>query len=126
MATVLLYLTDTEEGGETAFPAGSTWSDPASPQRFGPFSECAQGSVAVRPRKGATSFVRAFRSRRPLLNSFTTRPSYYLVQTGLAPSPRLRVLPTIEYLQNQIMQSRINVHPLRRVRAQLLSHLSWC
>ena len=53
MATVLLYLTDTEEGGETAFPAGSAWSDPASPQRYGPFSECAQGSVAVRPRKGA-------------------------------------------------------------------------
>ena len=52
MATVLLYLTDTEEGGETAFPAGSTWQDPASPQRYGPFSECAQGSVAVRPRKG--------------------------------------------------------------------------
>ncbi len=53
MATVLLYLTDTDEGGETAFPAGSTWLDPASPQRYGPFSECAQGSVAVRPRKGA-------------------------------------------------------------------------
>ncbi len=53
MATVLLYLTDTEEGGETAFPAGSAWLDPASPQRYGPFSECAQGSVAVRPRKGA-------------------------------------------------------------------------
>ena len=53
MATVLLYLTDTEEGGETAFPAGSTWQDPTSPQRYGPFSECAQGSVAVRPRKGA-------------------------------------------------------------------------
>ena len=52
MATVLLYLTDTEEGGETAFPAGSTWKDPTSPERFGPFSECAQGSVAVRPRKG--------------------------------------------------------------------------
>ena len=57
MATVLLYLTDTEEGGETAFPAGSTWSDPVSPQRFGPFSECAQGSVAVRPRKGASSLL---------------------------------------------------------------------
>ena len=52
-ATVLLYLRDTEEGGETAFPAGSQWLDPTSPQRFGPFSECAQGSVAVKPRKGA-------------------------------------------------------------------------
>lgn len=55
MATVLLYLTDTEEGGETAFPSGSKWLDPTSEQRFGPFSECARGSVAVRPRKGASA-----------------------------------------------------------------------
>ena len=52
-ATVLLYLSDTEEGGETAFPSGSKWLYPDSEQRFGPFSECAKGSVAVRPRKGA-------------------------------------------------------------------------
>ena len=51
-ATVLLYLHDTDEGGETAFPGGSTWLDPLSAERFGPFSECAKGSVAVKPRKG--------------------------------------------------------------------------
>ena len=67
MATVLLYLTDTDEGGETAFPAGSTWSDPVSPQRFGPFSECAQGSVAVRPRKGANGLLSPAFSFRPII-----------------------------------------------------------
>ncbi|KFM24033.1 Prolyl 4-hydroxylase subunit alpha-1 [Auxenochlorella protothecoides] len=59
-ATVLVYLADTEEGGETAFPTvrgaarvrGSEWVDPALEQRLGPFSSCAQGSVAARPRKG--------------------------------------------------------------------------
>ena len=54
-ATVLLYLSDVEEGGETAFPGGSEWLDLASEQRSGPFSECARGSVAVKPRKGARS-----------------------------------------------------------------------
>ena len=56
-ATVLLYLRDTDDGGETAFPAGSKWLDPASAERFGPFSECAQGSVAVKPRKGSLALL---------------------------------------------------------------------
>ncbi|GFR42774.1 hypothetical protein Agub_g3735 [Astrephomene gubernaculifera] len=53
MATVLLYLHDTEEGGETAFtsPAAS-WLDPQLEERLGPFSECARGHVAFRPKKG--------------------------------------------------------------------------
>ena len=29
------------------------WVDPAMPQRFGPYSDCAKGHVAVKPRKGA-------------------------------------------------------------------------
>lgn len=52
VCTLLVYLHDTEEGGETAFPSESKWADPALPQRLGPFSQCAEGHVAVKPRKG--------------------------------------------------------------------------
>lgn len=52
LATVLIYLQDTEDGGETAFPQGSEWADESMPERFGPFSECARGHVAVKPKKG--------------------------------------------------------------------------
>lgn len=52
VATVLLYLRDVEEGGETAFPMDSEWLDESLPKRMGPFSECTKGSVAVKPKKG--------------------------------------------------------------------------
>lgn len=52
IATVLLYLRDTVEGGETAFPASNQWIDPALRDRMGPFSDCAKDSVAAKPKKG--------------------------------------------------------------------------
>ncbi|KAG2499112.1 hypothetical protein HYH03_002696 [Edaphochlamys debaryana] len=52
MATVLLYLSDPELGGETAFPQATEWADPAMPEKFGPFSDCVKGNVAFKPRRG--------------------------------------------------------------------------
>ena len=52
MATVLLYLSDVSSGGETAFTGKSVWADESLPARLGPFSPCAQGHVAAKPKKG--------------------------------------------------------------------------
>jgi len=51
IATVLMYLSEVEEGGETAFPKSTHWVDEAE-QAGGEWSECARGVVAARPRKG--------------------------------------------------------------------------
>ncbi|KAK9817816.1 hypothetical protein WJX72_002663 [[Myrmecia] bisecta] len=54
VATVLLYLSNhTLEGGETAFPKSNKWVDPALAESYAPFSKCAQGSVAFKPKQGA-------------------------------------------------------------------------
>ncbi|MEW5317239.1 MAG: hypothetical protein WDW38_008556 [Sanguina aurantia] len=51
-ATVLIYLADPIAGGETSFPQATHWADSAMPAALGPFSKCAQGKVAFRPRRG--------------------------------------------------------------------------
>lgn len=52
MATVLLYLTSVEAGGETTFPQESSWVN--SYRNISPDnpSDCARGTVYVKPRRG--------------------------------------------------------------------------
>lgn len=51
--SVLIYLIAPEEGGETAFPQTNGWIHPemGEPSQ-GPFSDCAKGHVAYKPKQG--------------------------------------------------------------------------
>lgn len=51
--SVLIYLIAPEEGGETAFPNSDGWLHPeVGEPTQGPFSPCAQGHVAYKPKQG--------------------------------------------------------------------------
>jgi hypothetical protein len=50
MATVLIFLSDVQEGGETVFPKVPP---PPSQTRAAGFSECAMKGLAAKPKKGS-------------------------------------------------------------------------
>ncbi|KAL6752059.1 hypothetical protein V8C86DRAFT_2764411 [Haematococcus lacustris] len=53
VASVLIYLVAPEEGGETAFPNSNGWLHPEMGEPTqGPFSDCAKGHVAYKPKRG--------------------------------------------------------------------------
>jgi hypothetical protein len=51
MHMLFFVAADVPEGGETAFPDSSHWVDSSLPGKLGPFSPCARGAVAFKPRK---------------------------------------------------------------------------
>ncbi len=52
VATVLMFLSEVEEGGETVFPMKSEWADSASAALAANFSDCAKRGPAVKPQTG--------------------------------------------------------------------------
>ncbi len=62
MTLIAPLIADVEEGGETAFPQGSEWYDPAMKEAMDPlFSDCAKGHVAAKPKaRGSMSRASCF------------------------------------------------------------------
>ena len=73
-ATVLLYLSDVEFGGETAFPESMAWLHPEEAWSEGKYSSCGRKGVSVKPKKGRALLFHHLDERG--------QPSHFSMHTG--------------------------------------------
>lgn len=127
LCTVLVYLAEPEEGGETAFPKTSSddWADESQKEYEKDFSACAKGHVAFKPRKGdallfysikpdgTSTDGKAMHTGCPLIRGIK-----WTATVWIHPTVRCRARPSLKHAPIVLAQGS-NAHVLPRVRAAL-------
>jgi hypothetical protein len=114
-ATVLMYLADTEEGGETVFP-----NIPAPGGVNEGFSECAKYHLAAKPVKGTGARLPLLQARSPPVQLLGVLPDSRapFSANAITESPTPHPAPSFPRFSHPVPQ-----HPaFRRAGAQVASH----